>query len=1394
MTMCANVDVFNTEIETFIKQYETALEDDTLSDVDSADTKEALESLYSYRKAIQNEDLEYINAQGKDAVNTVTKQEIMESTFERVLGKYFMFSNGNSNNSVMGTLVSAVPSGAKVKLTYKEKGIEKQHTFSTTSGSRSTSNKKKRFINVPKFGDFVGEYNIALEQHEQDNLVLGSGDNKVKLGEKYKETSYVHGNLKHMKDMLKRLHILGGEKAKDADLDTYLSYMDKMSPEFFNKLELYLEEAGNNSQGVARAKRMDIVIDPSEKVAGNQQSEASIFMEEVVHTMTASAINSKVPQAIKLKRQLATLIEQARKKVTWKDFLPSDAESIDAVQEEKYARWLYNYIFTGKNADYEFIAKALAVPEVSQAFAKIKVKDNSEDKSILTRINDFFGTIIDILSGSLTLAQNSQNVHDAVVNLAYSFGEINNRATRKISEEGSYLDKVFEVVNGMDDKINLFSKDVKDKVFGNIANIPESEGSTTLYGRVKDTAKFIGLSLVNPVHTKAMGVVASAYGVKPEGTIREIIGGMFATDSAQKVAEFLSMQSGYVDKQRNDQVDLVRKNILHKFKSPKDVSPELEEALTSVIADTELSYLFGNDSIAKDVNIRKTVYTNRTLRKLLTDDEHLEKLIDGAKKALKEIDREHYFWHVNQSVGLGVYMATHRGTPEQNLNAYNIARGIHSSHEKRSTPQLEKAINELSTLVAIKNTDINDRNLVATAMTSEWAGVQHVADVVEGFKKNTDATVFKGRKTNKIKGYSREIFDDSIVVEIAPLEDQKRMEADGFTLKSKLQNRAGESRVKPMALYVTDSATRVNRLRGGVRLNQITSKGSTITSTAYKDGSGTSTAVVRERAKRDIARIQREASIRAKQMETGDYDFKNTIFGVVPVLNDEGNVVDYRYMMDKATKKEMLKQDTKVSEVMAKSFGSLVDKEKSVSHNEEALNELKKEMLENWEGGSKGKDGKTEYSLIGPNATDPEMKKLYYMLPHEYQTFINNRSDKTLAVRRDLLFLYFGYSNMTIANFPGLNKITPKVVMKFIKIAEMLWVEMVKIVKTNILIKMPTVLLGNIFSNMLYSTLRGYNPFTVAKMYVESYRNIKTYNKNVRRLQELENNSRDTSISISRDNLSAARKVELSAKLRRINGEKEALQRRVKDSPINELVLLGLDQNVEDSANDSERSSNRIVTAIDDKVLSHMPEMVKSGLDIMFITRRTKFYKVANEFLEVSDLIARDVQNQLEQKEEVKQADNKKILPSWWLEKKGPDYASKQRLTGNERKEFLAEAKKQRHYELVEDYVTYTKPSGRFEEYLNRIGVLMFTKYVKRIQRIIMKTGTKSPAKTIAVALLLGYLGGLPSILDQSIMAKDWYTDSIGAGNVFPVYNLGEHLINAYTPSIVKSSTYDFSL
>lgn len=1398
MATCTNINMFGELVEEFIKQYEEQIKDDSLSEVDAADAVATLDGLYAYRKAVKESDKDYISAEGFVKDLNTERQALAEDVFSKAVGKVFNFTYGQSQKVRTGVLQAVKPTRTGITIEFMDDEEPRSYSFSLSSGGRSQNTRNNTYINLESFRNFADNYQLSLEAKEELELIFGSNGSKMRLGDQYKKDGYVHGNIDHMKDMLKQLHLLGGEKASEEELNTYLELFDRMSPEFFRELELYVKEDAAQSNGVSRAERIDIAVSKSPKVAGNFQSDASIYMEEVVHSMTASALYAGTKgtsmKAAKLKRNLSSLVERVRKQVKWEDFLPE--ESIDKTKEEGHAKWLYDYIFAGKNADFEFIAKALAVPEVSKALQNVQVRESNTNKRLMERIYDLFDLIVDVLRGEVSVKQHNQSVHDALVNLAFNLGEINVKANRTIADKAPLTAAVMDIVNGIDDVVKLKLESLKNNITKDWKNKPlDPKMPDDMFGRVKWVTNLIGASMVNPVYAKAMGAIATAWGLKPDSTVREIIGGLFASDSVQRAAEFLALQAGYIDKIRNNQIKVTRKSVLTGFTDRKKVTLELEEAMTAVLADTDLAALFGKDSIAKTLSVSKTTYDNKTLRALLTDEKTLDRLIQNAKRALKDLDSTHYNWHINQSTGLGIYMATHKGTPEQNLNAYNIARGVHSTHRKRVDKRVVSGIDELATLVAIKNTDTDLRNAVAELMVGEWAGVQQVADIVEGFKKNSEETVFKNNKTHMIKGYTRELFDDTIVMEIAPAEEEEQMKAQGFTKRGNLAPRAGDVRKKPMALYVTDSSFRPERLRGGVRLNQIKAKGTTVTDMTYKDGEGFDSKLLREMARRDIINIERAALVRAGKMESGEYDFKDTVFGVTAVLNEAGKVVDYRYMMDKETKRSLLKQDTRISEVMARSFGTLVDKEASAEHNRKALDVFKKDMEENWSEGSKGTDGITDYTVIGPGVSDPEMRKLFYMLPREFRSYALSRADKSIAVRTDLKNIYFGYSHLSLMDFPGLKKITPKLLERVIRLAETMWIDIVKIVKTNILLKMPTVLLSNIVSNLLYGVMRGYDPVTLVSLYLESYRDINAYNKNIKRIQELGNTRRRVRVALQKDNLPESRRGQLELEGRQAMQEENALKRRNKEeyAHIEELVKLGLDQNVEDSTNDTEHDSNKISSFFDEQ-LNKAPAFVHVGTDILFVTKRTAFYKIANEFLETSDLMSRDVQNRMEKKVEVAQADGRKVLPDWWLERQEEGYNPKQRLSGKERDVFLEEARKQREYSLVEDYVNYSKPSGRFEEYLNRIGVLMFTKYVKRIQRIIIKTTGNAPVKALIGALGFSYLGGLPSIHEQSFAVKDWYGDSIGPGNVFPIYGPIDHLMNFVTPSLLKESTYDFGI
>jgi hypothetical protein len=78
-----------------------------------------------------------------------------------------------------------------------------------------------------------------------------------------------------------------------------------------------------------------------------------------------------------------------------------------------------------------------------------------------------------------------------------------------------------------------------------------------------------------------------------------------------------------------------------------------------------------------------------------------------------------------------------------------------------------------------------------------------------------------------------------------------------------------------------------------------------------------------------------------KSINEGTFDPANVEYGLMPLLDDHGEVVDYRHVMEKEAKRDLLKQDIRVTEVLAATRGSVVDKALSTQHNKSALKLIK---------------------------------------------------------------------------------------------------------------------------------------------------------------------------------------------------------------------------------------------------------------------------------------------------------------------------------------------------------------------------------------------------------------------------------------------------------------------
>lgn len=1296
----------------------------------SRDEKIKLSKMYD-RLMILKDEVDEDLVLGDDAMKnykpkTVTGSDVTKR-FTDIIGNQVAV-NYNEAKAVDRMVSKVIDMGDYVNVVLENDGKYESYKFADGEATGVSAKGTKVTIDrMDKFTSFV--LGNKKDDSNWDNLV--------------KDETYIHGDTESMLKMLDTLHEMGGKKATDENMEYYRKLLRAMDPKFFKKMALFMKNTSQNSGGWVDGNSLYFKASKSKMLAGNQQTEAEIYLHEVVHTMTKFARLSGTAEARAIDRELEHAMAEMKKRTTWKNFLP--AVSIDAKLEEKIAKEMYAYVFTSENAVDEFIAHVLTNPIVKSVAEKIMIQKDNKATSLLDKVLSIFKSLVGVVMGNYAFNEKDKNVYTQVLNLATQLGEINNRAEAKKREHDNLLSTANNLLNSVDAKISRKLNELKDKwIVDDGERLEDYPSTANRFVKGKWLFKLLKKAVVNENYGKVLGLFASAYGIKPTGIIRNVLADFTEPTAYEKAVEWLQLESDKIEGARNTVISAGKKQVLDGFK--KKLNAAEERALLRTIVDLDMAILFEGAANGK---VYASHYNMPEIHRLLTDEAYLEKEIGKAKHRLKVAGgMKYYNWYKNQAVGLGYYLATGKANIAQNFNAVNIARGLGSTEYHTFDATTAREIDVLATLVGIQNTGVYEREIAANIIKNEKTGVINLMQMHKGYNEEAKKVLFDNNSTQMIKGYSKELFDDTLEVQIAPLSEREEMELSGFKFKGELKGKYGDKTETPMAMYISSSFGRNEWLRGATRLVGSGSRGTTVSDTKYADMGD----FARERAARDIARLDVERLKLVQKQMDGEFLTSELEYGLAPVYNANGDVVNYRYMMDKNTKEDLLKQDTSVSETIGRTFGSMLDRANSKKHNKKVLKDILDNMDKNWTSGTLGNDLVTEYVVITPNAHDKKIKELYRILPKEFKDAMNERADKSLAVPANMQDLYFGYRHLSIVDLPGFQRLMPKIIVELTRYAEAMWMELVKIAKTNILLKLPTVLLKNIISNFIQSVNRGVGLVTAFKLHLESFRDVRAYIKKSRELAKLELEMKTGKVK--------------DATAERIKMIKADLKR----NPVHELMSRGMYQAFQEDAENADlRGSNKLKKMMDKK-LSMAPSFVRTPLQWLYLSEETAVYKMMQEVLQMSDLVFRDVANRAAKIQEKNQADGKEDLPEWFL-KENPG-KPRRKLEGKERAKFLAEAREFNLYDILEMAINYNKPPSSMEAYLNRIGPVRFTSYLKRIQKVAKKTTLEHPVRSALVALVSNYIDA------DTIQAQ------IGKG--IPLYTPMDTLKDVATPSLIR--------
>lgn len=1299
-------------------------------------------------------------------------------------------------------LVKATMHGSTSKLVLEMDGKYSTYEFNNRETSDVTSLDSLVMINdgtaagINKAALLVEKLNTEIGREEARNMLISAFDGVrdsispdlgafdedvlIDLAKRTKVGSAV-GTTETMKDNLTMLHAMGVNKASPEYLDHAEGLLDAMHPRFFTDMSLYVDQGQGDAAGWVSVEKKAIIVDISTD-ANSRMTDAEVYMHELIHAMTHWAWNQDSLYASRLKRQVQHVIKTAKSKTKWKDFLAVDENVATSVDIDR-AKALYDYVFTSKYSEEEFLTHVLTNPVVMKHMKTVMVKgDEQADVTLLQKAVTMFKNLMNAVLGNYDFSDRNKDAYQQIHSLVFKLAEINGSASNKISK--SWLGKADDLINSIDDRISREIERASEKlVKAGVGGIPPYPADKSKLVQALYSIRFLAKAAVHPATRSTLGAqfFTKVLDMTPETSLREAFNTLLEESDVKKTANWLGLQNTKIDTLRNSVINQNVSDIKNGFSRP--LTEAQESAITEVITDTNASAM-----------IKAGMSLDR-FKEILDDKAELDKEYKAVEASIRSkiTDKNLANWALNQADALGYFMATHLGNEASVLNARTIAAQVNRSD---LVPELEK----MSSLFAIRHSSEEAKVQLSIVISQEKEGLGLVVDAYEAFKEDSRRVLFKGDDNHMIDGYSKEVFDDTMDFKVVPLKDRQKMEDAGYTFKKEVVTPVDSN--NKYGLFVTETFSKAERLRGAVNLGETQSRGTSIKEMVYREvpwdvatnESDTKAlkSIAASKVEKALLNLQDSGNRLQEAMSSKRLDMTQYANGIVPVLDASNKIVDYRSMMSKADKKELLKQNTAISDVLGRSMGSIIDKSRREAHNLEVLEVLKKNIEEDWDGSefSLNKGITTEYRLIGPNSPDPKLKELYYMLPDSFKNYIESRDDKTLAVPAELMNILFGYKHLKFSNLKGVN-LLPRSIKHVLDMFETYFIDLIKIVKTTILLKMPIILISNIVSNIVYAFNAGMNPLEIVKMYKESFADVKQFMNDNRQKIKLEQ-------ELSRVKQESVRlRKDYKEKIKEIEDELIIIDKRMNTNQVKELFDLGMYQSVVEDVETSRLNDTNKVSEGLDKAMNRLPGVVKTPLQWLYLSKETKWYQINQEVLQMSDLIARDVMNRKQKMIEQETANGERDLPrefrKFMFEEKGVVYPVRDKLVGNLRDEYLKYAKQSREYNLLKTFVNYNQPNGRLEEYLNRVGLLMFTKYVKNIQRVILQTGSKHPLRTTLTVLLSGGLLNVDYIQEQAFAIKGFGFDGeFGVTNIFPVYNPIENVLDLINPPLIQLATSPF--
>ena len=647
------------------------------------------------------------------------------------------------------------------------------------------------------------------------------------------------------------------------------------------------------------------------------------------------------------------------------------------------------------------------------------------------------------------------------------------------------------------------------------------------------------------------------------------------------------------------------------------------------------------------------------------------------------------------------------------MNSHSIA----FDHLKNPTEERVSLLDAFATLSAIEHLDKRKKVLIKGLSDREFSKDTRengMIDLIQNhvsYKAKSRRNNFDGNPIQMVKGYIVERMDNLTDIKLGTEEEKEDMARKGYIHSYRL-GKVDKDQTHNV-LYINRNIPEVADISGIMSTTNQRNMGTTLTEILMKNDSYKDAKTGEINFKKIKAKVKSFQAYQGKLAKELKVDTK---FQFRPIRDENNKITDYRIMMDHENVRDLLRPDLEFQNVFAHMQSSYVDRVNTIKNDKQTINILVHEQADLLQA-----HPEQFIDLLDPEGVYIDR---YRKLPRAIRNYIQGFArDGKFMVRIDIMDKVFGYRQLDITQakmFEG-NGVFQSWMRQIAGLAHYGLRQTVGYGKNRIVLAMPEVFFGNMFSNIAQLTMR-----KIPLSY--------TFNKVLEGIHEYRKYS-DDNIALTKL-LHRIETKRLDTKRSPEAIEAEKLKVRISRNKLHRMSKAGLNSLIVEDINEAQidgyfNRMKRVLFKGEYKSIGQkIPESLQTAASWMFWTKGSAPYRAARQGVQMTDFLGRYVMME-----------------------------HSQNIHGQSFKESMHDA--------LDAFVLFDESMIAALEAVDAVGATAFLSYWLRNQRAARKLVKTSPT-AVGLSALVQEATGIPTLgnINSAWVGGDF------APNVFQTYNL----------------------